>query len=143
MTTNEFPTSAPTTSAPGARFFDRIRGLEIVRPDAGPDRWVAGVAAAVARRYGVDPLVVRIGFAVACLAGGLGVLLYGLGWMLLPHTDGRIHAQEVLTGRVTAGFVGALLAILAVTHRVIPLLVVALIVVLVVRHRRSTRPTAG
>jgi phage shock protein PspC (stress-responsive transcriptional regulator) len=98
---------------PAAGFFDRLRGLGVVRPDRGQGRLVAGVAAGIGRRYGIDPIVVRIAFAALTLFGGFGVLLYGLGWLFLPHPDGRIHAQEVLTGRVTAGFVGALLTVLA------------------------------
>jgi phage shock protein PspC (stress-responsive transcriptional regulator) len=94
----------------GAPFFNRIRALGIVRPD--DDRWAAGVAAGLARRWNVHPAAVRIGFVVLTLLGGFGVPLYGLGWLFLPHPDGRIHAQQVLLGKVTAGFFGAALAIL-------------------------------
>ena len=93
-----------------ASFFDRIRGYGAVRPNDG--RWLAGVAAALARRWGVDPLLVRGGFVILAVFGGVGLLLYGLGWLFLPQPDGRIHAQEVLRGTVTAGFVGGLLCVL-------------------------------
>jgi phage shock protein PspC (stress-responsive transcriptional regulator) len=115
--TSQTPPQAPGPQAvppggPGvAHFFDRIRAFGAVRPDEG--RWAAGVAAGLARRWGVDPLLVRGGFVVLALFGGIGLLLYGLGWLFLPHPDGRIHAQEVLGGTVTAGFVGGLLAVLA------------------------------
>ena len=109
------PPTDPQPVPPGgpgvAQFFDRIRAFGAVRPDDG--RWAAGVAAGLARRWGVDPLLVRGGFVVLALFGGIGLLLYGLGWLFLPHPDGRIHAQEVLRGTVTAGFVGGLLAVLA------------------------------
>lgn len=124
------------STPPGARFFDGVRRLGIVRPDEG--RWLAGVALGIARRYQVDPVVVRIAFAVLTLFGGLGVALYGLGWLFLPHPDGRIHAQQVLSGTVTAGFVGALLTVLASAHDALPLLVIALVVFLIVRHRRTS-----
>jgi phage shock protein PspC (stress-responsive transcriptional regulator) len=140
------PTPTPTTAntgQPGARFFDAIRRLHIVRPDEG--RWAAGVAAGLARRWNIHPTAVRIGFVLLTLLGGLGITLYGLGWLLLPHPDGRIHAQQVLTGTVTAGFIGAVLTVLAggpffggpFVHG--PLLVLALIgfiVWRVTRHRR-------
>ena len=96
---------------PGEEFFGRIRRLGIVRPDE--DRWAAGVCAALARRTGLDPLLVRGLFIALTLIGGFGVGLYGLGWLLLPHPDGRIHAEAVLHGVVTAGFIGSLLCILS------------------------------
>jgi phage shock protein PspC (stress-responsive transcriptional regulator) len=122
---------------PGARFFDSIRSLGVVRPDSG--RWAAGVAAGIARRWNVDPVVVRIAFVVLTFFGGLGVALYGLGWLLLPHPDGRIHAQEVLKGTVTAGFIGAVLLLLCTTHAHGPLLPLALIA-LVIWKIGSRRP---
>jgi phage shock protein PspC (stress-responsive transcriptional regulator) len=94
-----------------ASFFDRIRAFGAVRPDEG--RWAAGVASGLARRWGLDPILVRGAFVLAALFGGVGLLLYGLGWLFLPHPDGRIHAQEVLRGTVTAGFVGGVLCVLA------------------------------
>ena len=102
---------APPPGGPGvAQFFDRIRRYGAVRPDEG--RWFAGVASGLARRWGVDPLLVRGGFVILAIFSGVGLLLYGLGWLFLPHPDGRIHAQEVLRGVVTAGFVGGLLLVL-------------------------------
>src|SRR3954464_8970086 len=108
--TSQTPPQAPgpqpvPPGGPGvASFFDRIRAFGAVRPDEG--RWAAGVAAGLARRWGIDPVLVRGGFGLAALFGGIGLLLYGLGWLFLPHPDGRIHAQEVLRGTVTAGVVG-------------------------------------
>ena len=43
----------------------------------------------------------------------MGLALYGVLWLLLPHRDGRIHAQQLMSGTVTAGAVGGVLAILA------------------------------
>ena len=51
------------------------------------DRQVAGVAAAIARRYDIDPTLVRIGFVVATIAGGIGAALYIAGWAVLPVAD--------------------------------------------------------
>jgi phage shock protein PspC (stress-responsive transcriptional regulator) len=48
------------------------------------DRKIAGVAAAIARRYEIDPVLVRIAFVVAAFYGGIGFLLYLGGWILLP-----------------------------------------------------------
>jgi phage shock protein PspC (stress-responsive transcriptional regulator) len=106
------PAAGPTPpdAAPGLRFFNSIRGLGIVRPDEG--RLAAGVCTGLARRFGVDPLLVRGVFVVLAVIGGFGVGLYGLLWLLLPHPDGRIHAEGVLHGVVTAGFAGGLILFL-------------------------------
>jgi phage shock protein PspC (stress-responsive transcriptional regulator) len=105
------PVPASPPGGPGvAAFFDRIRRYGAVRPDEG--RWFAGVSAGLARRWGVDPLLVRGAFVILTVFGGVGLLLYGLGWLFLPHPDGRIHAQEVLRGVVTPGFIGGLLFVL-------------------------------
>ncbi len=48
------------------------------------DRKIAGVSAAIARRYEIDPVLVRIAFVVAAFYGGIGFLLYLAGWVLLP-----------------------------------------------------------
>lgn len=60
---------------------------------------VAGVAAAMGRRYGLDPVLVRIGFVVTTFYGGVGVLLYLLGWLLLPADDDEVSAAEAVLGR--------------------------------------------
>ena len=49
------------------------------------DRVVAGIAAGLGHHLGVDPVLVRIAFVVLTLAGGVGVVLYGLAWVLLPE----------------------------------------------------------
>src|SRR3954451_1776571 len=103
---------APPPGGPGvAQFFDRIRRYGAVRPDDG--RWFAGVASGLGRRWGIDPLLIRGAFIILAIFGGVGLLLYGLGWLFLPHPDGRIHAQEVLRGVVTPGFIGGLVLVLA------------------------------
>ncbi len=46
---------------------------------------VAGVAAGLADMFGLDPNVVRCGFVVLAIASGLGVLVYGAAWALMPN----------------------------------------------------------
>ncbi|MCT9869344.1 PspC domain-containing protein [Paenarthrobacter aurescens] len=99
----------PTTDVPGTsqqNFFDWIRSQGIRR---GPDRWIGGVASGVAHRFGIDPLIVRGIFIVLALFAGVGVLLYGIAWALLPEPDGRIHVQEAAAGRWSGGMTGALI----------------------------------
>ncbi len=107
------PPEPPTSGAqqPGSQppllsgFFDRVRSWGLVRPipRSGP-----GVCRAIGDRWGLDPLIVRLAFVVFALMGALGVLVYGLAWLLLPEADGRIHAEEFLRrGRLSGGFVGS------------------------------------
>ena len=49
----------------------------------GEESRIAGVAGAVARRYDLDPTLVRVAFVVWAIVGG-GLLLYLLGWLVLP-----------------------------------------------------------
>src|SRR3954468_21692423 len=51
--------------------------------------YIAGVGAGLARETGIDPLVVRVGFIAAALAGGFGVAIYVLAWALLPADSAR------------------------------------------------------
>ncbi|MGO4144067.1 PspC domain-containing protein [Paenarthrobacter sp. YAF11_1] len=96
--------AAPATSQ--ENFFDWIRNQGIRR---GPDRWIGGVASGVAHRFGIDPLIVRGIFIVLAVFAGVGVLLYGIAWALLPEPDGRIHVQEAAAGRWSGGMTGALI----------------------------------
>lgn len=56
-----------------------------VRPRRGGK--LGGVSAAVGHRYGIDPVLVRVAFVVLTFYGGAGVMLYLLGWLLLPKED--------------------------------------------------------
>ena len=98
----------PGPQAPGqpTDFFPWIRSHGIYR---GRDRWIGGVASGIAHRMGIDPLIVRGIFIVLTLFAGIGVLLYGLAWALLPEPDGRIHVQEAGAGRWSSGMTGALI----------------------------------
>jgi phage shock protein PspC (stress-responsive transcriptional regulator) len=47
-------------------------------------RVLAGVAAGIAERAGLTVGLVRVGFVVASLFGGFGILLYLAGWAVMP-----------------------------------------------------------
>ncbi|MGH3823410.1 MAG: PspC domain-containing protein, partial [Pseudonocardiaceae bacterium] len=76
------------------------------------DRKVAGVAAAIARRYAIDPILVRVAFVVAIFAGGAGVLLYLLGWLLLPVDGDQSSGAESVVGRGSSSMSAALTIVL-------------------------------
>ena len=59
------------------------RPYRLERPRIG--RWAAGVARALANEWGVPAWVVRLGFVVLTPVGGLGFLLYAIGWLLIPR----------------------------------------------------------
>ena len=63
---------------------------------------VAGVAAGFADYLGVDPTLVRIGFVVLALMGGIAVPLYLAGWLLIPEEDGGRTVAEALFTREPA-----------------------------------------
>jgi phage shock protein PspC (stress-responsive transcriptional regulator) len=86
-------------------FFGAVRALDVQRAD---DRWVGGVCAGLANRTGLDPLLFRGIFAASILLGGLGLVVYGAAWALLPERrDGRIHLEELLAGRFDVAVLGA------------------------------------
>jgi len=73
------------------------------------ERWIAGVAGGVAYRFGLDPILVRCVWVVLSIFSGVGLVLYGVAWALLPEeSDGRIHLEEAFAGRFSAGLAGAI-----------------------------------
>ncbi|MFJ3956123.1 PspC domain-containing protein [Arthrobacter sp. NPDC090010] len=100
------PAHEPSPGQGPNAFFSWIRRQGLVR---GSDRWFGGVASGLGHRFGVDPLIVRGLFIVLAVFAGIGVLLYGLAWALLPEPDGRIHAQEAGAGRWSTGMTGAVI----------------------------------
>ena len=82
-------------------------------------RVVAGVAAGLGPRLGVDAALVRIGFAVLAFAGGVGVLLYAVAWALLPLAPSdaarprrtATTQQGVALGLITLGILLVLRAV--------------------------------
>ncbi len=71
----------------------------MVRPQEG--RVVAGVALAVANRLGMSPGAVRVVWFILGFFGGLGLLLYIAGWLLIPEEDAEKSIAEDVTGRLT------------------------------------------
>jgi signal transduction histidine kinase len=61
--------------------------------------WIGGVAAGIARRYGVDVSLVRLAFVVATAVGGFGLGAYLLGWILIPPGDSARGRSRLPTGR--------------------------------------------
>ena len=73
-----------------------MSGVSVREPPSGPlsrtgslrrdleNRVVGGVCAGLGQRMGIDPAILRVAFVVAAAAGGVGIPLYALAWLLIP-----------------------------------------------------------
>jgi phage shock protein PspC (stress-responsive transcriptional regulator) len=77
------------------------------------DRLVTGTAAGLAERLRVDPTVIRLGFVLLTLAGGLGLLAYGLCFVVSsePETASPEAPRRVRTVAVGSIVLGSLLVL--------------------------------
>lgn len=95
------------SSAPGPQEPRRLRRSR-------SDRIIAGVCGGLGRYLGIDPVLIRIAFVVLALAGGGGVLLYIVGWVLIPEerpgeSPGEARPSSAEALRLILG--GALIAV--------------------------------
>ncbi|MFP4514137.1 MAG: PspC domain-containing protein [Acidimicrobiales bacterium] len=119
------------------------------------DRVIAGVCGGVAHHLGIDPVLARIVMVVLVVFGGSGLLLYLIGWIVIPsEPEGEGEpAESVLdTAGTTRVVIGAVLIgvgfftlvdqfVPSVRSLIGPLLLIAagLGVLLLATDRRSTR----
>jgi phage shock protein PspC (stress-responsive transcriptional regulator) len=96
------PLDQPTGDQPAAR--SQLRR-------SGTDRMAGGVCGGLAEYSGIDPLLWRVGFVGLTVAGGAGILVYLLLWVLMPSSPLPAGEQpspvEQLVGRAhaaTSGF---------------------------------------
>ncbi|MFC7273709.1 PspC domain-containing protein [Paractinoplanes rhizophilus] len=89
------PSSGPTFTGPS---FTREH---LVRPRQG--RYVAGVCAALARATNTDPVLWRVLVAVLGVLSGVGVLLYLIGWLIIPAEGDTASPIESLLGKGRSG----------------------------------------
>jgi signal transduction histidine kinase len=57
-------------------------------------RVVGGVCAGLGRHFGVDPLIPRIAFVALATAGGMGIVLYALAWVIVPAEGSEAAAPQ-------------------------------------------------
>lgn len=78
---------------------------------SGTDRWLGGVCGGLAEYSGIDPVLWRVGFVGLTVAGGAGVLIYLLLWVLMPSGPMRPGEEpsplEQLVARIHARLSGA------------------------------------
>lgn len=78
------------------------------------DRVIGGVCGGLGRYLGVDAVLLRVAFVVLAIAGGGGLLLYVVSWILIPEERpgedlGSSRPSSVDTTRLIIG--GTLIAI--------------------------------
>lgn len=151
---NETPPPAeqpPDHSSTGPRVDrEQVRDLGRLRRSI-IDRHVAGVSGGLGRHLDIDPVIIRVAFAVLTLFGGAGILLYLACWLLVPE-EGREHAALDLDPRsrtVALVGVGAIAALITVGGWwggwgfPWPLALVALIAVIILGRRESRTGATG
>ncbi|PVZ07918.1 PspC domain-containing protein [Actinomycetospora cinnamomea] len=126
---------APAGSDVGAT----LRDMWATRPARlKEDRKIAGVAAAIARRYAIDPTLVRVAFVVS-LFYGVGLLVYLAGILVLPRVDAAGRRETP----VWAIVLGAILGIVAIGSAfsgdlgTVIGIVVALVLLYLLHHSRA------
>lgn len=87
-----------STSTPDLQ--SELREMWRTRPVRTPDdSKIVGVCGGFGRRYGIDPVLIRVAFVVAALWGGVGIFLYALCWLLLRDAGDEVSSGESLLGR--------------------------------------------
>ena len=54
------------------------------------DRMIAGVCSGIARRFSLDPTIVRIAFVASMLLPGPQILIYLAAWILIPEESSTL-----------------------------------------------------
>ncbi|MGL5865262.1 MAG: PspC domain-containing protein [Dermatophilaceae bacterium] len=151
------PTSGYGAEAGGHRPVDELFGQ--LRHHAAPRdterRWFGGVCAGVARRFDVDPVLIRAAAIVLAFLGGVGIALYLVLWLILPDRDGAILGERAVHGEIWpllllivtgVALFGSLASVTDGLGWLAPLWFVAgglLVWYLVDRGRRETRRLSG
>jgi len=91
------PTTQATPPPPGPAARPELRR-------SGTDKMLGGVCGGLAEYSGIDPLLWRVGFVGLTVAGGAGVLVYLLLWVLMPSgpagPDDRTNVLDEWVGRL-------------------------------------------
>ncbi|HTV20819.1 MAG TPA: PspC domain-containing protein [Polyangiaceae bacterium] len=92
------------------------------------ERWLAGVACAIANEIGVGPLWIRVAFVLLTLSGGIGLALYAAAWLSFTYYE-RSHParsyQPVPKGRTPRrrllGVVAIVLGLVSLSEKTLAL----------------------
>jgi len=109
--TNPSPTTPHSDQPTGTQppFSTPLQRPQLRR--SGTDRMAGGVCGGLAEYSGVDSLLWRVGFVGLTIAGGAGVLVYLLLWVLMPPAptaaDEPLSAIEQLVRRLHTAVSGS------------------------------------
>lgn len=73
--------------------------LPLQRPRSG--RVIAGVCAALGRRFGVSANIVRLLFLLSCLLPGPQFIIYLVAWIIIPLEPEIVRAPAGYSGTTT------------------------------------------
>lgn len=74
---------------------------------------LGGVCAGLARRCDLDPVIFRVVLVVLSATAGVGLIFYGLAWLLVPYeNEEESDGRRLLTGRVDGPALTAVLCAL-------------------------------
>lgn len=84
-----------------------------------PLRWLrrdtqsplGGVATGIATYFGINPILVQVGFVVTTAFSGFGLLAYIAGWLLIPRPTDAETRPVTITSNTARAVVGVLFAI--------------------------------
>lgn len=65
------------------------------------NRVIGGVCSGIGQYYNIDPLWLRLGFVLAVLLSGSGILLYIILWIIIPAAKTPVQKMEMRGERVT------------------------------------------
>lgn len=89
----EAPRSEPPSSEPPPASDPVWPGPFSTLRRSDDDRWVAGVAGGLARRFDVQPWVVRLAFVLGTFVG-VAIPIYAVAWMTLPSDSAPSFARQ-------------------------------------------------
>jgi phage shock protein PspC (stress-responsive transcriptional regulator) len=117
------------------------------------DRIIGGVCGGLGRYFGIDPMLVRIGFIALALVGGTGLIVYAAAILFVPNdeevpasptsTRDRFIVAGVAIALTIAGFSLGLFGGLGFGGAFVPVVLLALAGLAVYWFASGRRPTGG
>jgi phage shock protein PspC (stress-responsive transcriptional regulator) len=77
---------------------ERMSSIWTIRRSA-TDVKLTGLCGGVAQYWGIDPVLIRVGWALLALSGGIGLVLYLAGWLLIPVEGSEKALADDLFGQ--------------------------------------------
>ena len=120
-TTGPEPEATPHSEAPAP---EAPAGPRVLRRSRD-DRVLGGVCGGLGRYLGLDPVLLRLAFAVLLFAGGAGILIYIIGWIVIPEEQpgDQLGEAPVHTGGGAGAAFGFLLVAIGgvlLVHAAVP-----------------------